>query len=226
MYSRGPPQISCEFVRKNAHPIHLHSLEKNSVQSSECVHLLLGSSFTQFCGFSLLDRFCLGSAGLVLFLDLLHLCTFGLGLVDELDENTLVLVHVPFCLLVKGVVNVLVYLLLLAVLSEQTTQYSLTTNPQHLARHTSIPRTLPLTNPSVSSLALGQMILSHSCTRVYLLGLTHDKTILEQLPDGKTGVGHTYFLRLIWVEVDPILTAFFHRGSEPLLEAERHDLRR
>jgi len=193
-------------------------LSKNS--TSSLLRLRLFFHLRLLRGFSFHLGFCLCFSGLILFFDLFHLCTFRLSLVDELDEHTLILILVTLCLLVKGVVDVLVDLLLLTVLSKQPSQHSRASDPQDLTRRTRVLRTLPLTNTGVPSLALCLQVLSHARAGVDFLRLTHDETILEELADGKTAVGHADFLRLIWVKIYPILTTLLHRRGESFFEVE------
>merc|ERR1719242_2037591 len=84
--------------------------------------------------------------GLLLLLQCLGLHLLGLHLVDGLHQHTLVLVAVALGMAVEVVVDVLVDLLLLAVLSQQASQHTLTAHPEHLGGHASLTSSLALAN--------------------------------------------------------------------------------
>ncbi len=94
------------------------------------------------------------SSVLLLLLELVGSCLFGLLLLDSFDQNFLVLEHVSLGehveLVIKGFVN----FSLLSELSEQSSECSLSSHPDHLAGHPGITGTLPLTNTAVSAFPL------------------------------------------------------------------------
>merc|ERR1719221_100669 len=91
-----------------------------------------------------------------------------LGFVNCLYEHPLVFVSIALGMAVEEVVEVLVDLLLLTVLAQQPTKYSLTTHPQHLCWHTGFSSSTALPNTSVSPLTLSIQVLSDTRPRMHL----------------------------------------------------------
>src|SRR5689334_13611918 len=79
--------------------------------------------------------------------------------------------------------HVLVDLLGLAVLAQQTTEDAHATDPQNLLWHASITRTLPLTNTSVATETLSSETTVDTGAGVDGVGLADDETILNKLAD-------------------------------------------
>jgi len=79
--------------------------------------------------------------------------------------------------------QVLVDLLGITVLSEESSENSHSADPDDLGGQTGITSTLSLTGTGVSSLSLGEKVLSDSGAGVDHLWLTNDQTILDQLSD-------------------------------------------
>ena len=148
--------------------------------------------------------------------------SLDLGLVDGLDENSLVLVHVTLSLEVHAAVKVLVDLALLAVLAEETTEDAETTDPEELAGHTSLASTLASTGTHVTALALGLVHLPHAGERVHADGLGDDETVLDELADVATGVGKGDLADLTGVEPHSLLADAEDAGRESLLKLEGH----
>lgn len=123
------------------------------------------------------------AAGISLGLQVLDTALLGLGLEDVLHQHTLVLELVTLDLQVQRVVQVLVDLLLLAVLAEQTTQNAHAANPHHLGGETGLTGTLALTSASVATLALLGQTLVGAETRVDSVRLADDEAVLHQLAD-------------------------------------------
>lgn len=88
----------------------------------------------------------------------------------------------------------LVNLLALPVLAQQTTQNSHAADPEDLGGHAGVGGTLPLAQAHVASLTASQSILAHAGTGVHLAWLLDDQTILHQLADvlacGETNQSH------------------------------------
>merc|ERR1712144_9475 len=169
-----------------------------------------------------LERLGLGTTSLGLVGDLLLHLLLALLLVDGLDEHTLVLEHVTLALHVQGVVQVLVDLLGITVLLEQTTEHAKAAHPDHTLGHASVLVTLTLTSATVAALTLGGQLLAHAVTRVDLGRLLDHKTVLSELANIKAGVRHGDLVDLIWVEPDLALTALKHGCGQTLLELEGH----
>lgn len=79
------------------------------------------------------------TAGLGLVSERLLTLLLGLGLVDELDQSTLVLEHVTLALQVEGMVQVLVNLLGFPVLVQEPAENTLTADPHNLQRSSEDP---------------------------------------------------------------------------------------
>ena len=125
----------------------------------------------------------LSTVGISLVLDGLRSELLGLSLVDVLHQDTLVLEDITLRLEVQGVVQVLVDLASFSVLAEKTTEDTHTAHPQDLTRHTGIGSTLALTVAHVATSTLSSGVLTNAEARVADLGLTDDKTVLDELAD-------------------------------------------
>merc|ERR1719360_340362 len=114
-------------------------------------------------------------ARLLLLLQSLLFDPLGLHLVDGFNEHALVLVGITLRVRVEGMVHVLVDLLRLPVLSEETPQDTLPAHPQDLRRHASLPSTLPLTNASMPAFPACFMVLAHTESGMHLNGFADDE---------------------------------------------------
>merc|ERR1711959_404576 len=155
----------------------------------------------------------LGTTSIRLLGELLLEDLLALGLVDVLHKHTLVLEHVTLHLHVQLVVHVLVDLLAVAVLLEETTEDTETAQPDHLLGKACTLATLALTSAGVTALALGNKFLPDAVPGVDLGRLLDDEAILGELPDIKPGVGHGDLVDFIWVEPDFALPALKHGRS-------------
>merc|ERR1712093_389231 len=169
-----------------------------------------------------LEGLCLGAASLSLLCDLLLHDPLGLLLVDVLHEHTLVLEHITLALHVQDMVQVLVDLLGITVLLEQTTEHAKATHPDDTLGHAGVLVTLALTSAAVAALTLGSQLLAHAVTRVDLGRLLDHKAILSQLANIEAGVRHGDLVDLIRVEPDLPFPAFEHGRDQSLLEFEGH----
>jgi hypothetical protein len=140
--------------------------------------LLVGTTFT--------ESLVLGTENISLFSESLSTNLFSLGLVDVFHQDTLVLETVTLGLQVKVVIQVLIDLASFSVLGEKTTEDTHTTHPDNLAGHTSIGSTLSLTVTHVATVTLGSGTFENTETRLRDLGLTDNKTILDELTDVST----------------------------------------
>ena len=131
----------------------------------------------------LLANLVLGSSGLGLSLEVLLTDDFGLGLVDLLDQDVLVLELVTLGGQVKSVVHLAVDLLLVTIAAEEATEDTQAAHPNDLLGHTSVPGTLSLTAALMATLALGLGPLLATGARVGGHVLSHDQTVLHQLPN-------------------------------------------
>merc|ERR1739841_66978 len=127
----------------------------------------------------------LGTTSIGLLGELLLEDLLALGLVDVLHKDTLVLEHVTLHLHVQLVVHVLVDLLAVAVLLEETTEDTETAQPDHLLGKACTLATLALTSAGVTALALGNKFLPDAVPGVDLGRLLDDEAILGELPDIK-----------------------------------------
>ena len=132
-----------------------------------------------------LEGLSLSTTSLSLVEDLLVVSHLGFLLVDLLDEDTLVLEDVTFALHVEGAVKVLVNLLRVTVLLEETTEDTETTHPDHTGWHASLRATGTLTETGVATLALGGEVLADRVPGVNLGWLLDDEAILSKLTDVK-----------------------------------------
>ena len=79
---------------------------------------------------------------------------------------------------------------------------------------------MPLTEASVTSLALGFVAENDAGIRVHSHGLLDNETILGKLPHVLPGVCIGDLIHLRGIEPDSALSALEYRGGEPLLELE------
>merc|ERR1711898_27504 len=104
-------------------------------------------------------------------------------------RTRLVLEHVTLALHVQLVVHVLVDLLRVAVLLQESPKHTCTTHPDDGGRKTRVLAPLALTESSVATLALRRKFLPHGVTGVHLDWLLDNKAILSELTDIETGIG-------------------------------------
>ena len=162
----------------------------------------------------------LQALGVHLLLGVPHACLLGLGLVDMLDESTLVLEGVTLAEMIELVVQVLVDLAGGTVLDEETAEDTETTHPQDLAGHTSILGTLPLTKSTVATNPSGGSQGTSTGTRVHCDGFADDETIGHEFADGLAGVGVGNFIDFVGIQPDLALSASNNGRRKALLRAE------
>jgi hypothetical protein len=143
--------------------------------SFELLSLLVGTTLT--------DGLVLGTENISLFSEGLGTNLLSLGLVDMLHEDTLVLETVTLGLKVKMMVKMLIDLTGFSVLGKKTTEDTHTSHPNNLAGHTSIGSTLSLTVTHMTTVTLGSSTDENTETRLRDLGLTDDKSVLDELTD-------------------------------------------
>lgn len=83
-------------------------------------------------------------------------------------------------------VQFVVNLFCLPVLFQKSPQNSLSSHPEHFCRHSCLPCALPLTEPSMSSLALGLGVESCSVARMDNNLALADNTVLDELFDAES----------------------------------------
>ena len=168
-----------------------------------------------------LDNASLSLTSLGLLLKGLSLDGLSLSLVDGLNQDSLVLELVTLGSHVEEVIDVVIDLSLLAVLAEQSTENSLSSDPQNLGGHTSLSGTSTLAGSHVATLSLGLKIQSNSGARVDGDGLLNDETILNQLSNRLSGVCDGDIAGLVRVQPDTALSALRNRSCEASLKLQR-----
>ena len=141
---------------------------KSHSESLVSVSLLLSG-----CGLDL--------SSLLLLLELTFSDLLLLHLVDGLDKNSLVSVLVTLGGEVEMMVDVSSDLLGLSILSEESSENSLSTHPLDLDWHSSVSGTSSLSVTSMSSLSLGLEHSLASGSGVHSNLLLDDKTVLSEL---------------------------------------------
>ena len=157
------------------------------------------------------------AAGLHLVGKVLRSGSLGLGLVDVLHENTLVLEDVTLGLEVELVVEVLVDLARLAVLAQESAEDTLASHPHDLGGHTGLRGTLAVTLSGTTAGTLGGGGGTGTRSRAADDGLADDLAVTDELADVGTRVGVANVVLLGGVEPDLALTASEDRGREALL---------
>ena len=191
------------------------------ISKHRLLSVLLGEGSSGSLLLSLLGNSGLSLSGLSLIFKSLSLDSLGLSLVDSLNKNSLVLELVTLGSHVEEMIDVIIDLALLAVLAEQSTKNSLSSDPQNLSGHTSLSGTSALARSHVTTLSLSLEVQSNSGTRVDGNGLLNDETILNQLSNSLSGVGKGDVAGLIRVQPDTALSALGNRSCKASLELQR-----
>merc|ERR1719457_412266 len=129
------------------------------------------------------------SAGFGLITELLASLLLSFLLVNIFHQHTFVLEHVTFGFHVQLVVQMKVYLLLLSILAQKSSQNSHAVHPDHLLWHTSIRCTMSLAKSLMTSLPFRFQVSSCPCTTVHHLWLPDDQTIFDEFSDVLPRVG-------------------------------------
>jgi hypothetical protein len=158
-----------------------------------------------------------------------------------LDESALVLERVTLAQVVEVVVKVFVNLSGGAVLDQKTAEDAETAHPDDLAvgrlsvsaprptelalwtsipGHTSVGRTLSLTEPTVTSKTASGVQVTGTGARVHGDGLADNEAIRDELTDGLAGVGIGDLAGLVGVEPDLSLSAANNGSRQALLGAK------
>jgi hypothetical protein len=169
---------------------------------------------------ALTEGLVLGTLSIHLLLEDTLTLALGLGLLDVLNQSTLVLEGVTLAQVVELVVEVLVDLAGGTVADEETTENTHAAHPEDLAGHTGVLGTLALTQTAVTTDAAGLVQLTGAGAGVHGNGLLDDETIADELADGLTRVGVGDLGHLIGVEPNLALAAADHGGREALLGAK------
>merc|ERR1712029_506550 len=119
------------------------------------------------------------TSGLGLVGQLFSSCLFGLLLVDEFHQNTLVLEHITLSLQVQFVVKMTINLFGLTVTYEKSSKNSHAFHPQLFLRHTGILGTLAFTVASVTAFPAGFGILTNPGTGVDGNGFFDDPSLMS-----------------------------------------------
>jgi len=142
--------------------------------------------------------------------------------VDGLCQNTLVFELVTLREHVEGVVDVLINLLGITHLHEETAQDTHAAHPQNLEGETGIGGTPAFTVSRVSSLSFGGVPERDASPRVYHFRLLNDQTVAVKPCNITATVGEANFVHLIGVKpYFPLATSEDGR-CETLLESERN----
>ena len=148
----------------------------------------------------------------------------GLGLVNVLHQDTLVLEHVTLRLKVELVVEVLINLTSFTVLPQQATKHTQATHPLHLRRETGLSGTLALTVAGVTTKTLSLVHVANTLTRLRHLRLPDNLAILDQLADVGARVGVCNVSLLSRVKPDLALANTEDgRSQTPLNRKVNHD---
>lgn len=142
----------------------------------------------------------------------------GLGLVDVLHQDALVLENIALDLQVERVVHVLVNLASLAVLAKHPTKHTHASHPDDRRRHASLPCTATLARTAVTSFTLCFGHQTDTVARMHLLRLLDDQAILDELSDGLARVGVADFGSLVGVEPNLALASLEDASRETTLE--------
>ena len=158
--------------------------------------------------------------GVSLLSKLLLLLILTLLLVDLLNQHTLGLVTVTLGQSVEVSVHVLVDLVGLTVLSQQTTKDTNAAHPEELLRDTGVHGTTALTVTSVVTASLGVVTNMHASTGVHQLVLADNETVLNELADVLARVGEGNLGNFRGVHPHSTLSALENGSSKSLLKTK------
>lgn len=116
--------------------------------------------------------------------------------------------------------QVLVDLAGLTVLSQQSSQHTLSPHPLHFGGHSCLLGTLPLTGTSVTAGTLGGVQVTSAGSGLADDGLPDDLSVLDQLADVGTGVGVADVILLSGVAPDLPLADTEDGGGQSLLTSK------
>ena len=125
----------------------------------------------------------LGSTGVTLGIDVLITDLLSLEFVNGLHKNVFVLELVTLGTEVQLVVDVLVDLLGVSVLLEESTENASSAHSEHLDGHTSLTGSLSVTSALMTAFALLGLVSLDTGAGVHGHLASHDETILEELSD-------------------------------------------
>lgn len=125
----------------------------------------------------------LGSTGVTLGINVGIADLFSLELVNGFHKNVLVLELVTLGSEVQLVIDVLVDLLGVSVLLEESTEDTSSAHSEHLDGHTGLAGTLSVTSALMTTLALLGFVSLNTGAGVHRDLASHDKTILKELSD-------------------------------------------
>jgi len=125
----------------------------------------------------------LGSTGITLGINVGIADLLSLELMNGLHKNVLVLELVTFGCEVQLVVDVLVDLLGVSVLLEESTENASSAHGEHLDGHTSLTGSLSVTSALMTAFALLGLVSLDTGAGVHGHLASHDETILEELSD-------------------------------------------
>lgn len=108
---------------------------------------------------------------------------------DVLDQSSLVLERITLGRGVQRVVEVVCDLARISVLTEKSSENSLSSHPSDGSPETCLACTMSLSRSRVSSHALGSCHFSHSASAVYYLWFDDDQAILDELSNIMSRVG-------------------------------------
>ena len=125
---------------------------------------------------------------LVVITELVGTLPLSLLFVDELHQDSCVLEHIALCVHVKVVVHMMINVLGLPVLAQQSPQNTHAADPDGFLWHTSIGTTFPLAIPPMSALAPCFISVTYTSTTMYNLGLFDDQFIFDKFSDVLTRI--------------------------------------
>ena len=168
-------------------PLYRLVVKRNLLRSSLILgdrrlkYLLTFECSTFFFAFSRFFDFASPSVSLIT--QHLRASAFRLLLMDELHENSFVLEDVTLHLHVQRVVKMLINLLCLSVLLQESSEHPHPSNPEEFLRSSCIRGTLPLSVSAMTPFPTCFIVLSHTCSRVDCHRLADNQPILDQFAD-------------------------------------------
>jgi len=165
----------------------------------------------------LLSDVVLGTSGFSLGFELGVTLLIGLILVDHLDEDVLVLVHVTLGSEVHLSVLRASDFLGLSVLAEESSENTRSAHPEDLGRHTGVSGSLPSSGTVVTSLTAGGVPGLDSESRVDVGLLLFDDVVLNKFADVLAGVSEFDLIDFGGVNVDTFLSALHDSSCQSLL---------
>ena len=147
------------------------------------------------------------SSCLLLGCQLLSFYLLCLLLEDCFDQDCSVLELISLWCQVELVIEMSVNLFSFTIFSQQSSEYSLSPDPQYFSGHSAFSTSSTFSSSSVVTFAFWFEVKSSSSSGVNFLFALHDETVFNKFSDKDSGVGLTNLLDLVGIHPDSLFSA-------------------